>query len=533
MRFNLSLGRQRNMHGHLVAVEVCVEGGANQRVNLNRLAFDQHGLECLNAQAVQRRRAVEHHGVVLNHLLEDVPDNHFLLLDQFLGLFDRGAVAALLEPLIDERLEQLQRHLFRQTALIELQVGTDNDDGTTGIIDALAEQILAETPLLALERIGQRFQRAVVGAAQQVAAPAVVEQRIDGLLQHAFLVAHDHVGRIERHQLLETVVAVDHAAIEIVEIGGGETAAVERHERTQLRRNHRNVIENHPLGFIAGAAERLDNPQPARMLELLLNRRFRLHRLAQLFGQLFDVELLEDLLDPLRAHHRRELVGVILIQLPFLFVADDLAFLDAGFFFRFDDDMSFVVEHALKIAQRGVEQLTDTARQSLEEPHVRAGRGQLHVAHPFAADAAQRHFGAALLADHAAVLHALVLAAQAFPIGHRTEDRRAEKTFPLGFERPVVDRFGFVYLAERPTADLLRRGKADPNRIEIGGQIYTFVGAGSKQCVLRKLVARPRRLQSKRRGRRFFPAPLAAAGLKISIAVNPPPEPFASRFAEP
>ncbi len=41
------------MHRHLIAVEVGVEGRANQRMQLNRLAFDQLRLESLNAETVQ------------------------------------------------------------------------------------------------------------------------------------------------------------------------------------------------------------------------------------------------------------------------------------------------------------------------------------------------------------------------------------------------------------------------------------------------------------------------------------------------
>ena len=51
--FNLRFRRQRNVHGHLVAVEVRVERGADQRVNLDGLALHQHRLKGLNAQAVQ------------------------------------------------------------------------------------------------------------------------------------------------------------------------------------------------------------------------------------------------------------------------------------------------------------------------------------------------------------------------------------------------------------------------------------------------------------------------------------------------
>ena len=76
--FDLRLGRQRDVHGHLVAVEVGVEGGADERVDLDGLAFDEHRLERLDAEAVQRRSAVQQHGVVLDDLFEDVPDDGLL-----------------------------------------------------------------------------------------------------------------------------------------------------------------------------------------------------------------------------------------------------------------------------------------------------------------------------------------------------------------------------------------------------------------------------------------------------------------------
>src|SRR5262249_21383982 len=157
--------------------------------------------------------------------------------------------------------EQLERHLLRKTALIELQLGTDHDDGSAGVIDALTEQILTEAALLAFERVRERLERPVVRAAQHAAAAAVIEQRIDGFLQHALLIAHDDVGSMQLHQLLQAVVAVDNAAVQVVEIGGGEASAIERHQRPKLRRNDRYHIENHPLGLIARLAEALDHAQ--------------------------------------------------------------------------------------------------------------------------------------------------------------------------------------------------------------------------------------------------------------------------------
>src|SRR5438034_8510023 len=73
-RLELRLERKRHMHSHLVAVEIGVESRADQRVELNRFALDQHRLERLDAEAMERRRSVEHYGMLANDLVEDIPD---------------------------------------------------------------------------------------------------------------------------------------------------------------------------------------------------------------------------------------------------------------------------------------------------------------------------------------------------------------------------------------------------------------------------------------------------------------------------
>ena len=265
-RFDLRFRRQRNVDGHLIAVEIGVEGGAGQRVQLDGFAFDQHRLERLNAQTVQRGSAIQQNRMVLDDLFQNVPNHRVLLLDQFLGLLDGGAMAALFQAMIDERLEQLQRHLLGQAALVQLQFRPDHDHRAARIIDALAEQVLTETSLLALERIGERLERAIVRAAQHASAAAVIEQRVDGFLQHALFIAHDHVGSMQLDQLLQTIVAIDDAAIQIVQIGRRKTAAIERDQRTQLRRNHRDHVQNHPLRLVAGLAEALGDAQALGVL---------------------------------------------------------------------------------------------------------------------------------------------------------------------------------------------------------------------------------------------------------------------------
>jgi hypothetical protein len=134
---------------------------------------------------------------------------------------------------------------------------------------------------------------------------------------------------------------------------------------------------------------------------------------------------------------------------------------------RLDHDVGFEVEHALDVAQRHVQDHAQARRQRLEEPDVRGRAGQLDVAHPLAAHLGQRHFHAALLADHAAVLQALVLAAQALVVLDRPEDLGAEQAVTLRFERAVVDGLRLLDLAERPRTDLLGRGQPDLDRVEM------------------------------------------------------------------
>ena len=174
-----------------------------------------------------------------------------------------GREALLLEAVVDERLEELDGHLLRKAGLVELELRADHDDRAAGVVDALAEQVLAEPPLLALQRVGQRLQRPVVRALEDAAAAAVVEERVDGFLEHALLVADDDLGRAQLEELLQPVVAVDDAAVEVVQVGGREPAAVQGNEGPQLRRNDRDDVQDHPVRAVARAAERVARPSGA------------------------------------------------------------------------------------------------------------------------------------------------------------------------------------------------------------------------------------------------------------------------------
>ncbi len=192
-----------------------------------------------------------------------------------------------------------------------LQFRADDDDRPGRVIDAFAEQVFAESALLALDHVGERLERAVGRAEHGPFAAVVVEQGVDRLLQHALFVADDDLGGVEIDQLLEPVVAVDDAAIEIVQIAGGEVAAIEQHERPQIGRNDRDALEHHPFGLVLRPPMPLSRRASTTLSRLTRSRCFCLDGfsfwlsarvVAQFLGQLDQIELLEQLLDRLGAH---------------------------------------------------------------------------------------------------------------------------------------------------------------------------------------------------------------------------------------
>lgn len=159
----------------------------------------------------------------------------------------------------DERFEEFQSHFFRQTALIELQFRSDDDNRTTGEVDALTQKVLTETTLLTSEHAGQRFEISVARACHRLAASAVVDEGVDGFLKHTFFVSYNDFRRADFLKTFKAIVAVDNPSVKVVEVAGGESAAVERNHRAKIGRNDRKHVQNHPARFLAGFFERVQN----------------------------------------------------------------------------------------------------------------------------------------------------------------------------------------------------------------------------------------------------------------------------------
>src|SRR6185295_16955083 len=140
----------------------------------------------------------------------------------------------------------------------------------------------------------------------------------------------------EIQQPLETVVAVDDTAVQVVEVAGREAATVELHHRAQFGRDHRHDVEDHRLRVVEAAAvvvalvERGDDLQALDGLLTAL-RRQRLAAAgvvvdgaAQL--DLFDVEVdaVDQRLDRVGTGATLEVVAVAVTQFaPQKLVVDD------------------------------------------------------------------------------------------------------------------------------------------------------------------------------------------------------------------
>ena len=187
---------------------------------------------------------------------------------------------------------------------------------------------------------------------------------------------------------------------------------------------------------------------------------------AQTANLVFQVDRVQQFANGFSTHAGVEVITELFEGFEVLLVVEQLAFFQGGHA-RVDNDIALEVENAFDITQGHVHQQTDTARQRFQEPDVGNRRSQFDVRHALTTNLGQCHFNAALLADHAAMLQALVLTAQALVILYRAKDLGAEQAVTLRLERTVVDGFRFFNFTERPRTDHLRRSKADANGIEL------------------------------------------------------------------
>ena len=89
------------------------------------------------------------------------------------------------------------------------------------------------------------------------------------------------------------------------------------------------------------------------------------------------------------------------------------------------------------------------------------GRGEVDVAHSLAPLARVRNLHATAVADDSLVLHAFVLAAEAFPVALGAEYSFAEEAVLFRAVGAVVDGLGLFHFAVRPAPNLFGRGEGN------------------------------------------------------------------------
>ena len=206
------------MHGHLVTVEIRIERGTYQWMQLNRLTLYQNRLKCLDTQPVQCGGAVQHNRMLFDNFLQNIP--HFCLqtLHHLLRALDIVRNSLCYQLLHNEWLKQLNSHLFRQAALINLQLRTYHNNGTPRIVYTFPQKVLTEASRLTFQHVRQGLQRPVSRSRNRTSPAAIINQCVYCLLQHTFLIAHDDFRRAQLQQPFQAVVPVNNPSIQIIQI---------------------------------------------------------------------------------------------------------------------------------------------------------------------------------------------------------------------------------------------------------------------------------------------------------------------------
>ena len=509
-RFHLSGFGERHVDGHRVAVEVGVVGGTDERMHLDGVTFNEDRAERLDGLAVQGRRAVQKHVLVFNRLFEDRPHFRCFVFDKTTCSADVVGEFACKQALNDERAEEFEHHVLRQTAFVESEVRTDDDDGATRVVHAFAEEVLTQIAVLTLEVVGEGFERTAAATEDtkhaRAAAHRVVEERINGLLKNTFFVAENDFGSVDGEQSLETVVTVDDAAVEVVEVRRRVAASFERDHRAECGRDDGETGHEHPLGAHTCALQALGEAEALAEFVAVCGTRI-LVLLLHLLDEDVDVDIFQNAVEGFRADggtehravfHREEVVrsfveddadadglnlllglGGALFQIGLYlggrgglvlgreFVFELLEQALALLFIDVRDDVAREVDDFLHFRGREAEHESDTGRNTTEKPDVRDGGREVDVAHALAAHDGARNFHATFLTNDAAETDATVLTAVTFVILFGSEYALVEEAVFFRALRAVVDGLGLGDFAEAPFEHTVRRGEPHCDCFEI------------------------------------------------------------------
>ena len=140
-----------------------------------------------------------------------------------------------------------------------------------------------------------------MAALNGAATSAVVDKRIDGLLQHSLFVTNDDCWCLQVDKVLQPVVSVDNPSVQVVQVAGGESATVKLNHWVKLWRENRQNCQDHPLGLVAALSEGLNNTKSLDRLLAALARGVS-NLILKLGSNCVEVHVLKNLKNGLSTH---------------------------------------------------------------------------------------------------------------------------------------------------------------------------------------------------------------------------------------
>ena len=415
---------------------------------------------------MEGRRTVEQYGVTAHYKLEDIPNNGVLTIDDALGTLDGLNNTALNEATNDKGFIEFGSHELGQTALAHIEFGTYHDDRTCRVVNTLTEEVLTEAALLALKRVTERLERAIGLALDRGALAGVVEETVNSFLKHAFLITQDNLRGLDFYEAAKAVVANEDATIEVVEVGCGETATIQRHKGTEVGRRDRQHLHDHPLGTVDGTtrAESLNYLKALEGLSLALLRAVCVGTVAKLEGNLVKVKACQEVIDGLGAHLGNEavLIGLVvclglalrktLHKAEVLFLREEIhlakhAILYAAAVFivlggegaGIDNHIALIVYDGLELLGGDTEQIAHLAWQGAEVPDMSHRNLEVDMAATLAAHLLLGHLYTATVANGTLIADALVFTAITFIVLDGAKDFLTKEAIALRLVSTIVD----------------------------------------------------------------------------------------------
>src|ERR1041385_2889132 len=118
---------KRNVNGHLVTVEVSVEGSTYKRMQLDCFSFNQLWLECLDTKSVQGRSTVEQNRMSFQHVFQNIPNDRVFTVNNLLSALHGLNNTTLNHLTNNERFEKLCSHVLRKTAFVEFHIRSNDN----------------------------------------------------------------------------------------------------------------------------------------------------------------------------------------------------------------------------------------------------------------------------------------------------------------------------------------------------------------------------------------------------------------------